>query len=76
MTATRGKPTDESKSPLTARQEQFLLLAAAGKSNAQIAAQFGITADTVNKTLRSAYARLKAKNRAEAVSVFGRMRRK
>ena len=47
---------------------EFLLLAAEGNSNAQIAARCGVTSDNVNKVLRSAYIKLKVKNRTEAAA--------
>ena len=53
---------------LTPRQMEFLLLAAEGNSNAQIAARCGVTPDNVNKVLRSAYIKLKVKNRTEAAA--------
>ena len=48
----------------------MLNLAAKGHSNAEIAARLGISPVTVSKTLSAAYAKLKARNRAEAVRRF------
>ena len=55
---------------LTPRQREMLNLAAKGHSNAEIAARLGISPVTVSKTLSAAYAKLKARNRAEAVRRF------
>ena len=56
--------------PLSARQEEFLLLAAEGLNNENIAARLNVSAETVKKTLSAAYSKLGAKNRAEAVRLF------
>ncbi|MDD4701223.1 MAG: LuxR C-terminal-related transcriptional regulator, partial [Desulfovibrio sp.] len=55
---------------LTPRQEEFMRLAVAGETNSQIAARLGVSSDNVNKILRSAYVRLGARNRAEAVRIY------
>lgn len=54
---------------LTRRQREVLLLAANGNTNNAIAAWLGITADTVNETLRRAYTTLGASDRAQAVAI-------
>lgn len=54
---------------LTRRQREVLLLAANGNTNAAIAAWLGITAHTVNETLRRAYTTLGAADRAQAVAI-------
>jgi LuxR family transcriptional regulator, quorum-sensing system regulator BjaR1 len=53
---------------LTARETECVQLAAAGKSNWEIAAILGIEEDTVKKTLRRAGAKLEAGNRAHIVA--------
>jgi LuxR family maltose regulon positive regulatory protein len=58
------------KANLTPREEEVVLRAAKGESNEEIAGRLGISAVTVKKLLSSAYARLGAKNRAEAVRRF------
>lgn len=52
---------------LTVRQRQALLLAAAGNTNAGIAARLGIHPDTVNRHLSEAYRQLGARDRTHAV---------
>ncbi|MEU0847694.1 helix-turn-helix transcriptional regulator [Streptomyces flaveolus] len=54
---------------LTARQRQVLILAANGNTNTEIAAWLGIQPNTVNHTLRRAYATLGASDRAQAVAI-------
>jgi LuxR family transcriptional regulator, transcriptional regulator of spore coat protein len=54
---------------LTARQRQVLLLAANGNSNQDIAAWRGVTAHSVAEILTSAYRRLGASDRAQAVAI-------
>jgi len=61
---------------LTPRQAQFLSMAVAGYSNAQIAARCGVSADNVNKILRSAYVKLKVRNRTEAGAYYLRFAKK
>ena len=55
--------------PLTERQRQTLIRAAAGKSNAVIAAELNISADAVKQHLNAVYQKLGADNRAEAVTI-------
>lgn len=69
-TATLRKAMSKVSSVLTARQAEFLSLASEGNSNAQIATRCGVSPDNVNKVLRSAYTKLKVRNRAEAVASF------
>ena len=66
----------EGSRALTPRQLQFLSMAVEGNSNAQIAANCGVSVDTVNKTLRSAYVKLKVKNRTEAGAYYLRFIKK
>lgn len=54
---------------LTVRQRQVLLLAANGNSNQAIAAWRGVTAHSVAEILTSAYRRLGATDRAQAVAI-------
>ena len=66
-----GRARSEAKKEhLTARQREVLGLAAKGLSNVEIAAKLGISPVTVTKTLSAVYAKLKARNRAEAVRRF------
>lgn len=61
------------ESPLTPRQTEMLRLASRGRTNPEIAQRLGVTADTVKKTLSSAYVKLKARNRADAVQKFAQL---
>lgn len=54
---------------LTARQREVLLLAANGNSNAEIAVWRGVTPHSVGEILTSAYRRLGARDRAQAVAI-------
>lgn len=54
---------------LTPRQREVLLLAAAGNTNAAIAARLGITPGTVNELLGAAYRSLGARDRTNAVAL-------
>ncbi|MFI1166520.1 helix-turn-helix transcriptional regulator [Streptomyces sp. NPDC020801] len=53
--------------PLTRRQRQVLFLAAAGNTNARIAAQLGNSAHSVAEILTAAYRSLGARDRTHAV---------
>ncbi len=55
---------------LSPREREMLQLAAKGHSNIAIARRLGVAPDTVKKILSSAYAKLKARNRADAVRLF------
>lgn len=55
--------------PLTRRQQQILLLAAEGHTNAVIASRLHISTATVNTSLRLAYRSLGARDRAHAVAL-------
>ncbi len=63
-------PKGAARGGLTAREKEVLRLAAEGQGNGRIAELLGISPVTVKKLLSSAYARLQAKNRAEAVRKF------
>lgn len=54
---------------LSPRETECVQLAAGGKSNWEIAEILGLAEDSVNKTLRRAYTKLDATNRAHAVSL-------
>lgn len=54
---------------LTPRQRQVLLLAAAGRTNAQIGHHLGVTAHNVCTLLSNAYRALGANDRAHAVTL-------
>ena len=53
---------------LTGRQRQVLGLVAAGRTNAELAAELGISVGTVRKHLERIYRSIGARNRAEAVA--------
>jgi DNA-binding CsgD family transcriptional regulator len=55
--------------PLTAREQEVLLLVAQGLTNAQIAQRFWISKHTVNVHVGSILGKLRAGNRTQAVSV-------
>ncbi len=57
-------------STLTPREMAFVAALADGHSNKSLAAEFGVTVNTVKFHLRNAYAKLDARNRAQAVAVF------
>lgn len=65
-----ASPRAGRKAGLSTRQEAVLLLAAEGLNTAGMAARLSVSAETVKKTLSSAYAKLGAKNRAQAVRRF------
>ena len=62
--------SQRARTGLTARENEVMRLAARGMRNAEIASRLNIQPDTVNKTLRTAYQRLDAQNRADAVRRF------
>jgi two-component system response regulator DesR len=68
--AVRGAPIP--LPALSARERQVLELAGEGLSNAEIASRMMISKSTVKFHLRSAYARLGARNRVEAVRALRR----
>ncbi|MFO3798144.1 MAG: response regulator transcription factor, partial [Anaerolineales bacterium] len=55
---------------LSPREEEIILLVARGFTNAQIACEIGITEKTVESHLGRIYAKLGARCRAEAVSIY------
>ena len=56
---------------LTRRQNEILRLAAQGLRNQEIAAQLGISYQTVKNTLKRVYSKLEARNRIEAILKSG-----
>lgn len=58
------------KAELSQRERQILRLVVTGEPNMKIAAILGIKADTVKKTLSSAFRKLNAKNRTQAAYLF------
>ena len=56
---------------LTRRQNEILRLAAQGLKNQEIAAQLGISYQTVKNTLKRVYSKLEARNRIEAILKSG-----
>ena len=55
---------------LTAREQEILDEATSGATNPQIAGALGISAETVKDHLRSAYRKLRVRNRTEAVAAY------
>jgi LuxR family transcriptional regulator, maltose regulon positive regulatory protein len=53
--------------PLTAREREILILVGEGKMQKQIAAQLGISLETVKKHIRNSYKKLGAHNKLEAL---------
>lgn len=58
---------------LTDREESVLALAAEGKSNAQIGAALGLSANTVKFHLKNLYSKLGVTNRTEAAAKFHKL---
>jgi DNA-binding NarL/FixJ family response regulator len=63
-----GRAPPAATPTLTDRQVEVLLLVSAGKANKQVAAELGIAEDTVKTVLKDIFARLRACNRAQAVT--------
>ncbi len=63
---------DEDSEALTPREREVLQLLARGLANKQIAAQLGLSENTVKFHISSVYAKLGAGNRAEAVTLGAR----
>lgn len=63
---------DENLESLTPREREVLQLLARGLANKQIAAQLGLSENTVKFHISSVYAKLGAGNRAEAVTLGAR----
>lgn len=59
--------------PLSAREQETLRLLAHGCSNADIAAQLGLSGRTVKKCVERLLSQLRARNRAEAVAAASRL---
>jgi DNA-binding CsgD family transcriptional regulator len=69
--ATRAADVDETRgarSTLTPREREVVHLVAAGKTNAQIAAELWVTPGTVKTHLENVYEKLGVGSRAAAVS--------
>jgi DNA-binding NarL/FixJ family response regulator len=60
---------NDGHSPLTIRQQQVLVAIAHGLENKQIAAQLGISVETVRQHVRNMLRSLYARNRAHAVAL-------
>lgn len=56
--------------PLTNREQQVVRLAAAGKTNAEVGRELGISFETVNKHLDHSYRKTGARNRAALISLY------
>jgi DNA-binding NarL/FixJ family response regulator len=63
-----GRAPPATAPTLTPREAEILTMVAAGQANKQIAAALGIAEETVKSALKDAFARLDARNRAEAVA--------
>ncbi len=53
---------------LSAREREFLAALAAGHTNAQLAAEFGVSLNTVKFHLKNMYAKLQVDNRTQAAA--------
>lgn len=58
-------------SELSTRQQEVMELVAAGKSNKEVARDLGMAVGTVKVHLREIFERLGARNRTEAVTLYG-----
>jgi DNA-binding NarL/FixJ family response regulator len=58
---------------LSPRQRQILALIAQGRGNEQIAAELGVSANTVKFHVRELYSRLNVRNRVEAANRYAQM---
>ena len=65
-----ARPTQEVEAKLTVREREILAMVAAGKTNAQIAADLWVTPGTVKKHLEHVYAKLGVSGRAAAATVL------
>ena len=61
---------------LTERENQIFESLTEGKLNKEIAAQHGITVDTVKKHVKNIYRKLKVRNRVEAILFVNREKNK
>lgn len=70
------KPTPRTASPeaLTGREAEVLGLVAAGRTNAEIAAELVLSIHTVARHLQNAYRKIGARNRADATAYMLRQR--
>ncbi|MEU2145655.1 MULTISPECIES: response regulator [Streptomyces albovinaceus subgroup] len=69
MTRVRTPAADPAESALSAREREVLVLVARGTTNREIAAELFISEATVKTHLTHVFAKLGAKDRAEAVAV-------
>jgi two-component system NarL family response regulator len=69
----RNRSTIEQCEPLSMREKDLLALVAEGMSYKEIAAHLTISSHTVHAHIRNIYAKLHASNRAEALSIAGRL---
>lgn len=58
---------------LTQREQQIMELVARGKRNKEIASMLWISENTVESHLRNVYAKLKCRNRSEAIRAWGKV---
>lgn len=65
----RGRPDSELPAGLTAREAEVLTPIAAGRPNAEIAAQLFVSAATVKTHVNNLFAKIGARDRAQAVTV-------
>jgi DNA-binding CsgD family transcriptional regulator len=61
------KKGDIDQLPLTVREREILILVGEGQMQKQIAAQLGISLETVKKHIRNSYIKLGAHNKLEAL---------
>jgi LuxR family maltose regulon positive regulatory protein len=66
---------DDSREPLTLREQEVLALIASGASNAKIAAQLVVTVGTVKAHSRSLFRKLGVANRTQAARIYHLARR-
>jgi len=65
----RDMANEDLSCPLTDHQKQFLAAAALGRTNADIARQFGVAESTVKNTFSLIFSKLGVTNRAEAINL-------
>lgn len=73
LAARREAPSDP-LAPLTARERELLAALGSGRTNAQLARQFGVSVNTVKFHLRNLFDKIGARNRAHAVEIYLRQR--
>ena len=69
-----SNPANDPFDALTAREQELLASLSEGRTNMQIAADLGISLNTVKFHLKNLYSKLNVKNRSQAVGCFLRTR--